>query len=126
MTKLRDGVSVPESPVAALPLRNGVLFPGATLTFAVGRRRLVALVRNLYAGDILLALTQKDPRTLELVGDDVFSFGTYARVKAVARKNEREWELSLEGLGRARFEGFTVHDPHFQANAAHLPDENGD
>ena len=65
MTKLRDGVSVPESPVAALPLRNGVLFPGATLTFAVGRPRSVALVRNLYAGDVLLTLTQKDPRTLE-------------------------------------------------------------
>ena len=36
MTNLRDGVPVPISPVAALPLRTGVLFPGATMKFVVG------------------------------------------------------------------------------------------
>src|SRR5688572_13633372 len=101
MEKLRDGVTVPVSPVAALPLRNGVLFPGATLTFAVGRARSVALVRSLYPGDVLVTLTQKDPRTVELEADDIYAFGTYARVKSIARKGEREFELSLEGLGRA-------------------------
>ena len=126
MTKLRDGVAVPASPVAALPLRNGVLFPGATLTFAVGRPRSVALVRNLYPGDVLLTLTQRDPRTLELASDDVHPFGTYARVRSVTRKTEREWELTLEGLGRAKFASFTAHEPHFKADAVHLPEENGD
>ena len=59
MTKLRDGAPVPPNPASVLPLRTGVLFPGATLTFAVGRPRSVALVRDLHPGDIIVTLTQK-------------------------------------------------------------------
>src|SRR5438105_872976 len=112
---LRDGASVPNSPVAALPLRTGVLFPGATMTFAVGRPRSVALVRDLHPGDVLLTLTQKDPRAADLGDGDVFASGTYARVIDVKRKTEREYELSLEGLGRARFDQFTTYEPFFKA-----------
>src|SRR6478609_4283556 len=110
MTQLRDGVPTPPSPIAALPLRTGVLFPGATLTFAVGRARSVALVRSLYPGDIVVTLTQKDPRPFDLDKDDVYAFGTYARVKSITRKSEREYELTVEGLGRARLEKFTASD----------------
>ena len=125
MTQLRGGVPTPPSPIAALPLRTGVLFPGATLTFAVGRARSLALVRSLHPGDIVVTLTQKDPRPVDLDRDDVHLYGTYARVKAVSRKSEREYELSLEGLGRARFDGFTASDPFYKADAAHLV-ETGD
>jgi ATP-dependent Lon protease len=122
MTHLRDGVPTPPSPVAALPLRTGVLFPGATLTFAVGRARSVALVRSLYPGDVVVALTQKDPRPADLDRDDIYAFGTYARVKTVTRKSNREYELSLEGLGRARFDGFVASEPFYRADVAHLPE----
>ena len=126
MTQLRDGVPTPPSPIAVLPLRSGVLFPGATLTFAVGRARSVALVRTLYPGDVVLTLTQKDPRPQDLEKEDVHAFGTYARVKTITRKGEREYELSLEGLGRGQFDGFTVSDPYFKGNATQLVDTNGD
>src|SRR5215213_4810709 len=95
MSQLRDGVPTPANPIAALPLRTGVLFPGATLTFAVGRARSVALVRSLYPGDVVLTLTQKDPRPADLDKTDVFPFGTFARVRSVTRKSDREYELSL-------------------------------
>jgi ATP-dependent Lon protease len=126
MTKLRDGVSPPPSPLSALPLRTGVLFPGATLTFAVGRARSVALVRSLYPGDIVVTLTQKDPRPVDLDRDDIHHFGTYARVKTVTRKSEREYELSLEGLGRARFDAWGSSDPFYTAKVSHLPETNPD
>ena len=126
MTQLRDGVPVPASPIAALPLRTGVLFPGATLTFAVGRTRSVALVRSLYPGDVVLTLSQKDPRPVDLAKGDVHPFGTYARVKTVTRKGDREYELSLEGLGRARLEDFVASDPFYKAEVTHLPETNDD
>ncbi len=126
MTQLRDGVPVPPSPVSVLPLRSGVLFPGATLTFAVGRARSVALVRTLYPGDIVLTFTQKDPRTLELDKDDLHAFGTYARVRAVHRRGEREYELSLEGLGRARLESLVSSDPFHKAEVSHLVETGSD
>jgi ATP-dependent Lon protease len=121
MTKLRDDLSVPANPVSVLPLRTGVLFPGATLTFAVGRPRSIALVRDLFPGDVIVTLTQRDPRASDLAADELYPFGTYARVKAVSRRNEREYELSLEGLGRARLD--KLHDasaPFFKAELSHL------
>jgi ATP-dependent Lon protease len=126
MTQLRGGVPVPPSPVAALPLRTGVLFPSATLTFAVGRPRTVALVRSLYPGDVVVTLTQKDPRPVELDGSDVFTHGTYARVRAVSRKSEREYELTLEGLGRAKFENFVASEPHYKVAVSHVLEQGGD
>jgi ATP-dependent Lon protease len=126
MTTLRDGVPVPASPIAVLPLRSGVLFPGATLTFAVGRARSVALVRSLYPGDVVVTLTQKDPRPADLSRDDLFTAGTYARVRAVNRKSEREYELSLEGLGRARFGDFTAVDPFYRAEVTAVQETGND
>ncbi|HVJ95092.1 MAG TPA: LON peptidase substrate-binding domain-containing protein, partial [Labilithrix sp.] len=126
MTQLRDGVPLPASDIAALPLRTGVLFPGATLTFAVGRARSVALVRTLYPGDIVVTLTQKDPRPVDLDHNDVYAFGTYARVKSVTRKSDREYELSLEGLGRARFDGWSASEPYYKASVGHLAESGHD
>ena len=126
MTHLRDGVPTPPSPIAALPLRTGVLFPGATLTFAVGRARSVALVRSLYPGDVVVTLTQRDPRPIDLDREDLYGFGTYARVKSVTRKSEREYELSLEGLGRARLDTLDTGDPYYKANVEHLPETKND
>jgi ATP-dependent Lon protease len=125
MTNLRDAVPVPPSPVSVLPLRSGVLFPGATLTFAVGRPRSVALVRTLYPGDVVVTFTQKDPRTLELGEDDLHAYGTYARVRAVHRRGEREFELSLEGLGRARLDALVSAEPHHKAEVTHLGETGG-
>jgi ATP-dependent Lon protease len=126
MTKLRDGAPVPINPASVLPLRTGVLFPGATLTFAVGRPRSVALVRDLHPGDIIVTLTQKDPRVAELGAEDLYPFGTFARVAAVNRRGEREYELSLEGLGRARLDKLDGSGAYFHADVTHLDDESAD
>lgn len=120
MSQLRDGVPTPPSPIPAVPLRTGVLFPGATLSFAVGRPRSVALVRSLVPGDIVVTLTQRDPRPIDLHRDDVYAFGTFARVKSITRKSDREYELALEGLARARFDAFTGSEPFYRAEVTHL------
>ena len=126
MTKLRDGAPVPLNPVSILPLRTGVLFPGATMTFAVGRPRSVALVRELHAGDIIVTFTQRDPRVAELSTADLYPYGTFARVKAVSRRTEREYELSLEGLGRGRLDTLHGEGAFYKGDVAHLADVGAD
>ncbi len=126
MTQLRDGVPVPVHPIRVLPLRAGVLFPSATLTFAVGRPRSVALVRLLHPGDVIATVTQRNVRTVELGDDDVFPAATLARVCAVTRKSEREYELTLEGLGRGRFDGFSSSDPYFEGRVEAVVDTEND
>jgi ATP-dependent Lon protease len=86
----------------------------------------VALVRTLYPGDVVVTFTQKDPRTLELGEDDLHAYGTYARVVAVHRRGEREFELSLEGLGRARLDALVSAEPHHKAEVTHLGETGGD
>ena len=126
MTTLRDGLPVPTSPVSVLPLRTGTLFPGTTLTFAVGRARSVALVRDLHPGDVIVTFTQKDPRNAELSKDDLYPFGTFARVKAVNRRSDVEFELALEGLGRARLETLLAGGPFYSAETSHVEEGDAD
>jgi ATP-dependent Lon protease len=126
MTKLRDGAPVPINPASVLPLRTGVLFPGTTLTFAVGRPRSVALVRSLHPGDIIVTLTQRDPRKSELDEKDLYPFGTYALVKASNRRGENEYELSLEGLGRARVDKLDGSGAFYTGDVAHIDDAGAD
>lgn len=126
MTKLRDGVPVPASPIPVLPLRSGVVFPGATLTFAVGRPRSVALLRDLYPGDVIVTLSQRDGRVVDPLEEDLHGFGSYARIKAVSRRGEHEYELALEGLGRAKLDKLIAYDPFFKAEVTHLPEENAE
>ena len=124
MTKLRENLPVPQNPASVLPLRTGVLLPGSTLTFAVGRPRSVALVRDLHPGDVIVTLTQKDPRSADLVASDLFEYGTYARVIGVNRRSEREYELSLEGLGRAKLDKLDSSGPFFRAEVTHIAEAN--
>ena len=122
MSTLRDGIPLPVNPASILPLRTGVLFPGGTLTFAVGRPRSVALVRDLNPGDIILTFTQRDPRVTDIAQADLFPFGTFALVKAVHRRGEQEYELALEGLGRAKLDTLHTTGPFFKADVSVVED----
>ena len=126
MTKLSENLPVPANPASVLPLRTGVLLPGSTLTFAVGRPRSIALVRDLNPGDVIVTLTQRDPRSADLVDADLHPYGTFARVRAVNRRGEREYELSVEGLGRARLDKLDASGAFFKAEVSHLAEVNGD
>jgi ATP-dependent Lon protease len=85
-----------------LPLRSGALFPGTTLSLAVGRARSVALVRSLSVGDVILAFAQKNPRKETPSTEDLHDVGTFAAVRQIVRRGPEEYQLTVEGLGRAK------------------------
>ena len=126
MTTLKGGAPVPTNPASVLPLRTGVLFPGTTLTFAVGRPRSLALVRNLHPGDVIVTMTQRDPRVADLAAEDLYGFGTFARVQSVSRRNDSEYELALEGLGRARLDKLDGTGAFYTAELTHVPEALAD
>lgn len=102
MTSIRGGAPAPKDPVAALPLRSGVLFPGVTLTLSVGRPRSLALLRTLYPGDVIVTLTQRAPKIQDPARGDLFEEATLARVESLQKRNENDWQLTVTGLDRAR------------------------
>ena len=73
--------TVPTSPFPFLPLRAGVLLPGATLALAVGRPRSLALVETLSPGDVIAVGAQRDPQKDEPTSTtDLHPFATFAKV----------------------------------------------
>jgi len=124
MPTLKGGLEAPENSVPLLPLRTGVLFPGGVLTLAVGRPRSVALVRTLHQGSVIAVLTQREARTLEPSEGDLFPHGTFARVERVTRRSDDEYQLVIEGLGRAQLEELDGSGPFFAAKLRALEETN--
>ncbi|HWL88318.1 MAG TPA: endopeptidase La, partial [Polyangiaceae bacterium] len=101
-----------------LPLRNGVIFPGTTVTLPLGRERSVALARAVRPGDILVVVTQKDGSVTEPTEDGLYHYGTFARVQQIARAGDREYRMTVEGLGRFEMAHLVRSDPYWTAEGS--------
>ncbi|MEZ4228460.1 MAG: endopeptidase La [Polyangiaceae bacterium] len=120
MTKLRGGAPAPSSPFALLPLRSGVVFPGTTLSLSVGRPRSLALLGTLHEGDIIGVATQRDPRVDEPALEDLYPVGSFARVVRISRRNEKVYQLVLEGLDRFSLDAVDDRAPFWRADGVLL------
>src|SRR5210317_1354981 len=67
--------------IPILPIRNTVLFPGVVIPITVGRQKSIRLVKNSYRGDrIIGVVAQKSNQKEEPGFDDLYTFGTVARI----------------------------------------------
>ncbi len=126
MSQLRGGASTPRSPFALLPLRTGVLFPGTLITLPVGRKRSVALVQSLSAGDIIGVVTQKDPKVVDPGRSDVHDIGTFVRVGEVVQLPGGEYRLALEGLGRFTVTRVSAEGAFWTGEGTSLPEQGAE
>jgi ATP-dependent Lon protease len=109
-----------------LPLRRGVLLPGTTLSVPIGRKRSVALVESLKAGDVVGVVVQRDPDVEEPVLADVHAVGTYARVEKIARARDgKSYRVVLEGLERLQLRDIPQSNPFWLGRGDPLPDGAG-
>jgi ATP-dependent Lon protease len=126
MSQLRGGASAPTSQFPLLPLRTGVLFPGTVITLPVGRKRSVALVESLHAGDVIGTVTQKDPKVSDPARTDLYDIGTLVRVADVTRLPGGEYRISLEALNRFALTNLSVDGSFWLAEGTVVRDENED
>jgi ATP-dependent Lon protease len=126
MSQLRGGASAPTSPFPLLPLRTGALFPGTVITLPVGRKRSVALVESLHAGDVIGTVTQKDHKIADPGRTDLYDVGTYVRVVEIARLPGGEYRLSLEALNRFKLTNVSVDGTFWLAEATVIDEQNED
>ncbi len=108
--------------VPVLPLRNGVLFPGAKPTYDIGRKTSFALLESLTPGDTLLVLTQKDARKQDVDEEDLHVVGTLAKIVEIEphAQGDGHYKLTLEGTHRAKLEAIVAHAPYLEAKVAPL------
>ena len=126
MVQLRGGATPPRSPFPLLPLRTGVLFPGTVITLPVGRKRSLALVETLHPGDVIAAVTQRDPKVIDPGRSELYDIGTFVRVVEVSRTGSGEYRLALEGLNRLALDSVSEGGSFWLGEGAVLSDENAD
>jgi ATP-dependent Lon protease len=123
---LRGGAPLPTGPYALLPLRAGTLFPGVTQTFSVGRKKSITLIHSLHVGDIVVVVPQRSPKPKQPKSEELYPFGTFARVVQTVRLSDNSYQLGLEGLGRFVFHGLTQTEPFYKADGSLLEESTND
>ncbi len=104
--------SIPVSPVSPdysstfplLPLRGGVVFPGATVPFDIGRPKTVALAEHVLAQKLthLVVVPQRTPETEDPTRAELHDHGTLVRVVGLERQRKGTYVVVLEGVARVR------------------------
>jgi len=116
--------SGPESLVSlpVLPLKNTVLFPHLFLPLAAGRSGSLAAAEAALATEdkTFLAVAQRNPQSEQPAADDLYTIGTKAVIKKMARSGSGI-ELLVQGLERVAVVSLEHTQPYLRAQVRPLP-----
>ncbi len=110
-----------------LPLKNSVLFPHLLMPLSVGRPASRAAVEAALATEEkeIVVVAQRDPNKEVESASDIYTIGTKAVIKKMARPNEGQMELIVLGVERVVLLRLEQTEPYARARvrALPLPDE---
>lgn len=103
-TSIKEGrIEIASKELPVIPLRSQVIFPGASVSFDVGREMSVAATDCAEKGDRYIFLVmQKDANKNNLNEEDFYEIGTVSRIKQISRLPGDRIRVYAEGLFRAR------------------------
>ncbi len=106
-----------------LPLKNTVLFPNLMLPLSVGREASRAAVEAAMSTEEkeIVVVTQRDSDVQEPDQDDLYTIGTRAVVKRMAKSSEHVIELIVMGIERVVVLKVEQHLPYMRARVRSLP-----
>ncbi|HLW68487.1 MAG TPA: endopeptidase La [Gemmataceae bacterium] len=117
-----------EQVLPVLPLKNTVLFPFLFAPYSVGRPQSVAAVEAALAEEekTIVVVAQR-PTEAEQPGiNDLYSVGTRAVIKKMARASEETLELLVQGIERVNLTRVELRDSYLEAHvqASPLPNDS--
>ncbi len=85
-----------------LPLKNSVLFPGLMMPLSVGREASIGAVEKALSTEDkeIVVVAQRDPAFDSPGAEDLFTLGTRAIIKKVARPNAAQIDVLVLGIER--------------------------
>ena len=107
-----------------LPLKNSVLFPYLFMPLSVGRSASLAAAEAAMAteGKEIVVVAQRDPnKELPATAEDLYTIGTKAVIKKMARPNESQMDLIVLGVERVVILKFEQNEPHPQVRVNPFP-----
>jgi ATP-dependent Lon protease len=114
----------PDTPVSlpVLPLKNSVLFPHLFMPLSVGRPASMAAVEAILATEekTFLAVTLKNPDAETPTSADLYTVGTRAVIKKMAR-TPVGIDLLVQGVERVALDNMEQTEPYLRARVRPLP-----
>ncbi len=106
-----------------LPVKRTVLFPGAMMPLTIGRERSVAAVEAAMATEekTVVVVAQRDPEKEEPALADLYTIGTKAVIKQVARMPEGRLHALVQGVERFVILKIEQSDSFLIARGRELP-----
>jgi len=116
-----DSENLPILPL--LPLKNTALFPFLMTPLSVGRPASVAAVEAALATEQkeILVVAQRDPNIESPTQDQLYTIGTKAVVRKMARSSEETMELLVLGVERVLIIKLEQTEPYITARFRPLP-----
>ena len=109
--------------IPILALRNAVLFPGTVYPITIGREKSINLIedaerRNLFIG----AVPQNDLSVEEPSKDDLYQYGTVAKIVKTLEMPDGTITAILQGYSRFEVLDIVEYDPYMVGRVRYLED----
>lgn len=118
-----DNVYVPEV-LPVIPLRNTVFYPRQVIPLSIGRESTVRVVDEaVRETSIVVFLAQKDSSIDVPVPEDVYHFGTTAKILKVYALPDGTKSILVQGMHRAKILNFVQKEPYMRVLSQRVDDE---
>src|ERR1043165_7805813 len=113
--------------LSILPIKNTVLFPGVVIPITVTRQKSIRLIKKAYQGNrIIGVIAQKNKQAEEPAIDDLYRFGTVARIIKMLVLPDGNTTIIIQGENRFAIKEFTNEEPFLMARLALQTEPNLD
>lgn len=114
------------SQVPVLPIRNAVVFPGATMPLVVGRPRSVnALKEAQVHNNLIVVVTQRVLSKGDPAVEDLYQFGTLCRIENVVTTDQGGFQVVVSGVARYHAIEYTSGDNFLSVRGETVADAYG-
>lgn len=102
--------------IPILPIKNTVLFPGVVIPITVTRQKSIRLIKKANQGNkIVGVITQKNKQDEEPGIDDLYKFGTVARIIKMLVLPDGNTTIIIQGKNRFQVKEFIAEEPFLMA-----------
>ena len=121
-----DDTSLPDT-LPLLTLRNAVIFPGAIFPVTIGREKSMKLIQDAHKHNSYIGtVPQNDVSVEDPKLEDLFPFGTVARIIKTFEMPDGTISAVLQGLKRFEIENIISEEPYLRATVHYLEDLEAD
>jgi len=121
-----DEYKVPKE-IPVMPLRNTVLFPQQIIPLYVGRVHSLRLLNDIMKeNQLFVVVAQKDIAIENPTEDDLYRYGTLAKIVKVFTMPDKSRSVIIQGLERVEIHRITKFEPYYHGIVQRLSEHQDD